>query len=148
MERIEKILGVEGGGSKAAWVLVERPAAGGVDPGSQLRILDQGKLPPSNLRLTKPERLRAILLELPKDIDRAGIFLAGCGITEDRQSLLRLCTEIWPNARIITGSDRESGLAAALEHGDGIVVSAGSGSPVNRRPDDKIEHARAVCRIR
>src|SRR6266853_361027 len=141
MERIEKILGVEGGGTKTAWVLVERPAAGGVDPGSQLRILDQGKLPPSNLRLTTPERLRAILLELPKDIDRAGIFLAGCGTTEDRQSLLRLCTEIWPNARIITGSDRESGLAAALEHGDGIVVSAGSGSLVTGRRGDKIENA-------
>jgi len=141
MDRIEKILGVEGGGTKTAWVLVERPAAGGVDPGSQLRILDQGKLPPSNLRLTKPERLRAILLELPKDIDRAGIFLAGCGTTEDRQSLLRLCTEIWPNARIITGSDRESGLAAALEHGDGIVVSAGSGSSVTGRRGDKIENA-------
>src|SRR5260370_22353387 len=111
---MEKIGGVEGGGTKPAGVLVERPAAGGVDPGSQLRILDQGKLPPSNLRLTKPQRLRAILLELPKDIDRAGIFLAGCGTTEDRQSLLRHCTEIWPNARIITGGDRQSRMAAAI----------------------------------
>jgi N-acetylmuramic acid 6-phosphate etherase len=143
MERIEKILGVEGGGTKTAWVLVERSLAlpSRDDPGAPLRILAQGKLPPSNFRLETPDRLRAIFRELPREIDRAGIFLAGCGTSEDRQSLLRLCAEIWPNARIVTGSDRESGLAAALEHSDGIVVSAGSGSSVTGRRGDKIENA-------
>src|SRR6266496_934563 len=141
MERKEKILGVEGGGTKTAWVLVERTGAGGADPGSQLRILDQGRLPPSNVRLETPDRLRAIFRELPSEIDRAGIFLAGCGTAEDRQSLSRLCAEIWPNARIVSGSDRESGLAAGLGHGDGIVVSAGSGSSVTGRRGDRIENA-------
>jgi N-acetylmuramic acid 6-phosphate etherase len=130
----ERILGVEGGGTKTAWVLVERD-------GEELRIVDQGKLPPSNLRLTAPDRLRAILSELPKEIDRAGIFLAGCGTDEDRQSLLRLCAEIWPGAKIITGSDRDSGLAAALGHADGIAVNAGSGSSVTGRRGEKIEKA-------
>src|SRR5437016_12053984 len=114
MERSEKIVGVEGGGTKTAWVLVERTGIGGADPGAQLRILDQGRLPPSNFRLETPDRLRAIFGELPSEIDRAGIFLAGCGTTEDRESLSRLCAEIWPNARIVTCSDPESGLAAAL----------------------------------
>src|SRR5216110_3270084 len=141
MERKEKILGVEGGGTKTAWVLVERTRAGGADPGSQLRILDQGRLPPSNVRLETPDRLRAIFRELPREIDRAGIFLAGCGTAEDRQSLSRLCAEIWPNARIVSGSDRESDLAAGLGHGDGIVVSAGSGSSVTGRRGDRIENA-------
>jgi N-acetylmuramic acid 6-phosphate etherase len=141
MERSEKILGVEGGGTKTAWVLVERIVAGIADPGSQWRIVDQGKLPPSNFRLTTPERLRAIFSELPTEIDRAGIFLAGCGPGEDQQSLSRLSAEIWPTARIIVGNDRESGLAAALEHGDGIVVSAGSGSSVTGRRGDRIENA-------
>src|SRR6266404_2653163 len=101
MERIEKILGVEGGGTKTAWVLVERPLAlpSRDDPGAPLRILAQGKLPPSNFRLETPDRLRAIFRELPREIDRAGIFLAGCGTSEDRQSLLRLCAEIWRLAR-------------------------------------------------
>ncbi len=130
----EKILGVEGGGTKTGWVLVERDD-------KELRILAQGKLTPSNFRLETPDRLRAIFRELPREIDRAGIFLAGCGTSEDRQSLLRLCAEIWPNAKILTGSDRESGLAAALEHSDGIVVSAGSGSSVTGRRGDKIENA-------
>jgi N-acetylmuramic acid 6-phosphate etherase len=141
MERSEKILGVEGGGTKTAWVLVERTVARVADPGSQWRIVDQGKLPPSNFRLETPDRLKAIFHELPDRVDRAGVFLAGCGTAEDRQSLSRLCAEIWPSARIITGSDRESGLAAALEHGDGIVVNAGSGSSVTGRRGDQIENA-------
>jgi N-acetylmuramic acid 6-phosphate etherase len=141
MERSEKILGVEGGGTKTAWVLVERIESGIADPALQWRIIDQGKLPPSNFRLTTPERLRAIFSELPKEIDRAGIFLAGCGPGEDQQSLSRLSAEIWPTAKIMVGNDRESGLAAALEHGDGIVVNAGSGSSVTGRRGDRIENA-------
>ena len=58
----ERILGVEGGGTKTAWVLVETVAD---TPGSEFRILEQGKLQASNFRLTAPERLRAILAELP-----------------------------------------------------------------------------------
>jgi N-acetylmuramic acid 6-phosphate etherase len=129
----ERILGVEGGGTKTAWVLVE-------SAGNELRILDQGKLPPSNFRLVTLDRLRTILSELPKQIDRAGVFLAGCG-PEDRPILSRLCIEIWPTAKIITGNDRDSGLAAALGSGEGIVVNAGSGSSVTGRRGDRIEKA-------
>src|SRR6266581_4966409 len=136
----ERILGVEGGGTKTAWVLVE-PVAGIGDPGWEFRVIDQGKLPPSNFRLTTSDRLRTILAELPKQIDRAGVFLAGCGTEEDRRSLKQVCLEVWPNAKIVTGSDRDSGLAAALDHGDGIVVNAGSGSSVTGRRGDRIERA-------
>jgi N-acetylmuramic acid 6-phosphate etherase len=130
----EKILGVEGGGTKTAWVLVARD-------GSDLRILDQGKLPPSNFRLATPDRLRSIFRELPKEISRAGVFLAGCGTAEDRQTLSRLCAETWPQAKIVTGSDRDSDLATALGHGDGIAVNAGSGSSVTGRRDNRTEKA-------
>jgi N-acetylmuramic acid 6-phosphate etherase len=138
----ERILGVEGGGTKTAWALVESaaPQARG-DPGCEFRVLEHGKLPPSNFRLTAPERLHSILAELPKQIDRAGVFLAGCGTEEDRHVLKQICLDIWPNAKIVTGSDRDSGLAAALDHGDGIVVNAGSGSSVTGRRDDRIERA-------
>jgi N-acetylmuramic acid 6-phosphate etherase len=138
----ERILGVEGGGTKTAWVLVEPVApTGRDDPGWEFHVIDQGKLPPSNFRLTTPERLRVIFAELPKQIDRAGVFLAGCGTEEDRRSLKQICLEIWPNAKIVTGSDRDSGLAAALDHGDGIVVNAGSGSSVTGRRGDRMERA-------
>jgi N-acetylmuramic acid 6-phosphate etherase len=130
----EKILGVEGGGTKTSWVLVERGT-------NDLRVLDQGKLPPANFRLATPDELRAIFRELPKEIQRVGIFLAGCGTQEDRHSLTRLSAEVWPQAKIVVGSDRESGLAAALGNGDGIVVNAGSGSSVTGRRDKRIENA-------
>ena len=134
----ERILGVEGGGTKTAWVLVQGMETSG-EASAEFRILDQGKLPPSNLRLTTPERLREIFAELPKQIDRAGVFLAGCATEEDRRSLKQICLEVWPNAKIVTGSDRDSGLAASLDHGDGIVVNAGSGSSVTGRRGDRIE---------
>jgi len=134
----ERILGVEGGGTKTAWVLVETVAD---TPGSEFRILEQGKLQASNFRLTAPERLRAILAELPRQIDCAGVFLAGCATAEDRGALRQICLEIWPKAKIVTGSDRDSGLAAALDCGDGIVVNAGSGSSVTGRRGDRIERA-------
>src|SRR6266496_1886167 len=136
----ERILGVEGGGTKTAWVLAET-VAGVNAPSCEFRVIDQGKLPPSNFRLTTSDRLRTILAELPKQIDRAGVFLAGCGTEEDRSSLKQICLEVWPNAKIVTGSDRDSGLAAALDHGDGIVVNAGSGSSVTGRRGDRIERA-------
>src|SRR6266568_4127307 len=68
----EKILGVEGGGTKTSWVLAARSE-------NELRVLDQGKLPPANFRLATPDQLRVIFSELPKQVNRAGIFLAGCG---------------------------------------------------------------------
>jgi N-acetylmuramic acid 6-phosphate etherase len=133
MTASERILGVEGGGTKTAWVLVERAADG-------LRVVDQGKLPPSNFRLTPPDRLRSIFRQLPQEVDRVGMFLAGCG-ADDRSSLARLCAEIWPSTKIVTGSDRDSGLAAALGRGDGIAVNAGTGATVTGRRGERIEKA-------
>jgi N-acetylmuramic acid 6-phosphate etherase len=130
----ERILGVEGGGTKTAWVLVEHE-------GDSLRVLDQGKLPPSNFRLVSPERLRAIFEQMPADANRVGIFLAGCAPGDDQNILTKLCAEVWPNAKIMAGNDRDSGLAAALGRGDGIAVNAGTGASVTGRRGDRIEKA-------
>jgi N-acetylmuramic acid 6-phosphate etherase len=129
----DRILGVEGGGTKTAWVLVERAS-------ESFLVVDQGKLPPSNFRLTSPDRLRSIFRQLPNEVDRVGMFLAGCG-PDDRGALETLSTEIWPKAKIVVGSDRESGLAAALGHGDGIAVNAGTGASVTGRRGDRVEKA-------
>ena len=130
----ERILGVEGGGTKTSWVLVE-------PGGDAFHVIDQGKLPASNFRLTSRETLRAIFSQMPGDANRVGMFLAGCATEDDRTALKRLCSEVWREAVIIAGSDRDSGLAAALGRNDGIAVNAGTGASVTGRRGDRTEKA-------
>src|SRR5438067_77394 len=126
----ERILGVEGGGTTTAWALV-------IDG----KILELGRLPPSNFRLTPSDQLTKILRVLPREVDRVGIFLAGCGTEEDRTRLIGLARKVWPKAQIIGGSDRDAGMAACLRERDGIVVNAGTGSSVTGRRGGDIEKA-------
>src|SRR6266567_4098443 len=126
----EKILGIEGGGTKTAWALV----ANGV-------IVESGKLPPSNLRLTPLDQITKIFRVLPREVDRIGVFLAGCATEEDRAALLKLARSVWSKANIVAGSDRDSGMAACLRDRDGIAVNAGTGSSVTGRSGRRIENA-------
>ncbi len=126
----ERILGIEGGGTKTAWALVADGA-----------IIESGKLTPSNLRLTPPDQITKIFRVLPSEVDRVGVFLAGCATEEDRAVLLKLARVVWPKAKIVAGSDRESGMAACLCDGDGIAVNAGTGSSVTGRSGHRIENA-------
>ena len=82
-----------------------------------------------------------MLSELPRNVDRVGVFLAGCVTAEDNRALKKICAEVWPQAKIVTGGDRESGMAAALGHRDGIVVNAGTGSSVTGQRGNEIERA-------
>jgi N-acetylmuramic acid 6-phosphate etherase len=135
MERAtERILGIEGGGTSTSWMRVEQM-------GGELRMLEEGRLPATNFRLTSRERILQIWRAMPREVDRVGAFLAGCGIAEDRRELAKLCAEVWPGAAIVTGSDRESGFAAAFGAGDGIAVNAGTGSSITGRRDGRVEHA-------
>src|SRR5437762_3373278 len=126
----EKILGIEGGGTKTAWALVDDGA-----------IVESGKLPPSNLRLTPLDQITKIFRVLPRDVDRIGVFLAGCATEEDRAALFKLARAVWPKAKIVSGSDRDSGMAACLRDRDGIAVNAGTGSSVTGRSGERIEKA-------
>lgn len=126
----EKILGIEGGGTKTAWALVANGA-----------LLESGKLPASNLRLTPLDQITKIFHVLPRAADRIGVFLAGCVTEEDRAILLKLARAIWPRAKIVAGSDRDSGMAACLRDRDGIAVNAGTGSSVTGRSGRQIEKA-------
>ena len=126
----EKILGIEGGGTKTAWALVANGA-----------IIESGKLPPSNLRLTPLDQITKIFRVLPREVDRIGVFLAGCVTEEDRAVLLKLARSVWPRAKIVGGSDRDSGVAACLRDRDGIAVNAGTGSSVTGRSGRQIEKA-------
>src|SRR5437588_4706138 len=126
----EKILGIEGGGTKTAWALVADGA-----------IVESGNLPPSNLRLTPLDQITKIFRVLPRDVDRIGVFLAGSATEEDRAAALKLARAVWPRAKIVAGSDRDSGMAACLRDRDGIAVNAGTGSSVTGRSGQRIEKA-------
>jgi N-acetylmuramic acid 6-phosphate etherase len=126
----EKILGIEGGGTKTAWALI-----------SGDKLIESGKLPSSNLRLTPPDQIRNMFRILPTEVDRVGVFLAGCATEEDRAALLKLARAVWPKAKIIPGSDRDSGMAACLRDRDGIAVNAGTGSSVTGRSGSRVENA-------
>ena len=131
--RKSRILGVEGGGTRTAWVLLEN------DEGSS-KIIAEGQLPPTNFRLKSQAGIAAIFREMPREVERVGVFLAGCG-TADRAQLAKLCAEIWPRAMIVTGSDRDSGFAAAFGDEDGIAVNAGTGATVTGRRSGRAEQA-------
>lgn len=131
---MERILGIEGGGTKTSWMLFA--ARGG-----KLQLLDEGSLAPTNFRLTSRARILEIWREMPRAVERVGAFLAGCGTPADRSELAKLCAEVWPGAAIVTGSDRESGFASAFGEGDGIAVNAGTGSSITGRHDGCVERA-------
>jgi N-acetylmuramic acid 6-phosphate etherase len=130
----ERILGIEGGGTKTSWMLFG-------SSGGELQLLDEGKLAPTNFRLTSRARILEIWREMPRAVERVGAFLAGCGTPADRADLAKLCAEVWPEAAIVTGSDRESGFASAFSEGEGIAVNAGTGSSITGRHDGRLERA-------
>ncbi|HYR57450.1 MAG TPA: N-acetylmuramic acid 6-phosphate etherase, partial [Chthoniobacteraceae bacterium] len=134
MESSKRILGIEGGGTKTEWVLL----AGDAD---EYRVLRQGTLPASNMRLTSDEGLRGLFSVLPRDASHIGVFLAGCATADDRIRLATLAGESWPNAQLAIGSDRESGLATAFRADDGIAVIAGTGAAVHGRRGAQVEKA-------
>jgi N-acetylmuramic acid 6-phosphate etherase len=128
------ILGVEGGGSKTDWVLVRTS-------GGESKIIESGQLPAANFILISEEHLRALLLQVPNEVDRVGVFLAGCKTDEDRVRLRKISESVWPKAKVVVGSDRDSGFAAAFGDKDGIAVISGSGSAITGRKDGRIEKA-------
>jgi len=131
MESPKRILGIEGGGTKTDWVLLDDAGA----------ILQQGALSASNLRLISDEALAQLFSVLPHEATHVGAYLAGCANDDDRTRLRRIAESAWPQARVSVGSDRDSGLATAFRDGDGIVVIAGTGAAVHGRKGERIEKA-------
>jgi N-acetylmuramic acid 6-phosphate etherase len=134
MESPKRVLGIEGGGTKTEWLLLEVE-------GARSHVLDRGVLPASNLKLISDEALARLFSTLPRDATHVGVFLAGCGTEEDRARLRRVVSAAWPHAQLALGSDRDSGLATAFEDGDGIAVIAGTGAAVHGRRGGRIEKA-------
>jgi N-acetylmuramic acid 6-phosphate etherase len=126
-----RILGIEGGGTKTEWVLLDEEQA----------VIESGLLPASNLRLIDDARLARLFAALPAEATHVGAFLAGCATEEDEARLRRIAEAAWPQARLAIGSDRDSGLAAAFRGGDGIAVISGTGAAVHGRRRAHVEKA-------
>jgi N-acetylmuramic acid 6-phosphate etherase len=127
---IQRILGIEGGGTKTEWVVLENDV-----------VVQQGLLPQSNLRLNTDEELAQLFSAMPREVSHVGAFLAACGTADDRARLHRLVQASWPEASIAVGSDRDSALATAFRDGDGVIVIAGTGAAVHGRRAGRIEKA-------
>ena len=127
---MQRILGIEGGGSKTEWLLVDESGS-----------TRSGRLPAANLRLISDDALDRLLRVLPEAPTRVGIFLAGCVTETDRARLLACTRRVWPEAILAVGSDRQSGFAAAFQDRDGIAVIAGTGSAITGRAGDRQEKA-------
>lgn len=123
------VLGVEGGGTKTEWLQLDQTGLHG------------GRLPAANLRLLSDSQLEEILRVLPANPTHVGVFLAGCATAADQRRLDALVEKVWPNAQRRTGSDRDSGFAAAFGERNGITVIAGTGSAVTGRLNGQIEKA-------
>lgn len=130
----ERVLGIEGGGTKTDWVLTEAD-------GKTLRHLNHGSLPAANLRIIDDASLERIFRAMPGDVARVGAFLAGCVTADDHNRLRAIVQRVWPRALIEVGSDRDSGFATAFGDEDGILVIAGTGSAVTGRKAGRIERA-------
>ena len=125
-----RILGIDGGGTKTEWVLVEDGA-----------LVRRGVLAQSNLRLNTDEQLAQLFAVMPREVSHVGAFLAACATEDDRRRLERLARTAWPQAQVAVGSDRDSALAAAFQDDDGIVIIGGTGAAVHGRRGERIEKA-------
>jgi len=124
------VLGIDGGGTKTEWVLLQE------DTPVQRGVLRQG-----NLRLNTDAQLAQLFSVMPKEATHVGAFLAACGTADDRLRLEGLVRAAWPSAEVAVGSDRDSAMATAFGAEDGIVVIAGTGAVVHGRRGERSEKA-------
>lgn len=121
--QLRRILGIEGGGTKTGWVLLD----------AEGHVLGDGQLQAANLKLLSDAEVAGIFSALPREATHVGAFLAGCVLDSDRARLRALATSGWPRAHVQVGNDLESGFANALGDGDGLVIISGTGAAVHGR---------------
>jgi N-acetylmuramic acid 6-phosphate etherase len=122
-------LAIEGGGTKTVALVAS----------SDGRILQRLLGGPLNLKLSDDHAVKTLLRRFAVACPRpagVGLFLAGCRTTRDQRRVRALVTALFPQSRIVVGSDLDSGLAAAFgPTGAGILVISGTGSVVVGRDD-------------
>jgi len=119
------ILGIEAGGTKTRWILID----------TRGRRLAHGGAGPGNVILAGAEGLRRVFRKIATDLPVQpaviGAGLAGARGPAETATARRALQSVWPAAKKITvGPDTDSALAAAWGKEDGFLVIAGTGSNV------------------
>ena len=78
-EKSQRVIGLEGGGTKTDWVYLGRDNEGAATQ------LGSGGLPATNFKLITQDDLERLLRSLPMDATHVGIFLAGCSTARDHE---------------------------------------------------------------
>ncbi len=127
------ILGIDGGGSKTAFLLVD-------SEGHELARMETG---PSNYnaigRVRSADAIRRGLSALPRIPDVIVGGFAGAGGTEGAAHYRDTLAALAPQSRVGIGTDAHIAYHGALGERSGVVVAAGTGSIlIGRRPDGRL----------
>lgn len=118
-------LGIEGGGTKTTWSLVDRSG----------KVIAEGKGEASNLHHASDPTLLRIFAAIRRSItvkpQMIGAAFASCHLERDRQRVKKLLLQTWPKAqKIVVDEDSCSAYAGCHGQGNGIIIIAGTGSNV------------------
>jgi len=129
------VIGVDGGGTKAAAVLARRAEASAGSPA----ILGRGRGGPANPRVAGHDAARESISAaiaaafadaglVPRPAAAACFGLAGVGLREDRDAVLAWATQAGVAARVVVVPDGMLPFADAAAEPWGVVLIAGTGS--------------------
>ncbi|MES2310132.1 MAG: BadF/BadG/BcrA/BcrD ATPase family protein [Verrucomicrobiota bacterium] len=118
-------LGIEGGGTKTTWSLLDE----------QGKVVAQGRGEASNLHHSSDPTLLRIFAAIRRSLDvkphSIGAAFAGCHLERDRQRVKKLLMQTWPKVeKIVVDEDTCSAFVGCHGRENGIIIIAGTGSNV------------------
>ena len=129
-------LGIEGGGTKTTWALIDASGA----------VVREGKTTAGNISHLDDAELATMLgsirNEAGAEVNSVGGAFAGCHLEPERRRVEVVLRKLWPEVgRVVIGEDTMSAFAGAHGSGEGLIVIAGTGSNVQGHKDGRWEKA-------
>jgi N-acetylglucosamine kinase-like BadF-type ATPase len=118
-------LGIEGGGTKTTWSLLNE----------QGKVVAEGRGEASNLHHSSDPTLLRIFAAIRRSLSvkpqSIGAAFAGCHLERDRQRVKKLLLQTWSKVeKVIVDEDTCSAFVGCHGREDGIIIIAGTGSNV------------------